>query len=138
MLPALLVLAALGAPSPPGFESCERMAAVQPEAEDTSHCFDKAGTALHQPERARAGLQELLRNHPGSPWPSFYLVFRKANPTDELSRIAAAFAARKDAMGEVIARINLYRLLFNAGRIDAAGAQVDRAQAAARASGDAT
>ena len=138
MLPALLVLAALGAPPPPSFESCERMAAVRPEAEDTSHCFDKAGIALHQPERARAGLQGLLRRYPGSPWPRFYLVFREASPTDELSRIAAAFAARKDAMGEVIAHINLYRLLFNAGRIDAAGAQVEQTRRVALASGDPT
>jgi CHAT domain-containing protein len=114
------------------------MAAVQPEAEDTSHCFDKTGIALHQPERARTGLQELLRKHPGSPWPRFYLVFREANPTAQLSSIAAAFAARKDAMGEVIARINLYRLLFNAGRIDAAGAQVEQTRRAALGSGDAT
>jgi CHAT domain-containing protein len=114
------------------------MAAVQPEAEETSHCFDKAGIALHQPERARAGLRELLRKHPGSPWPSFYLVFREASPTGELSRIAAAFAARKDAMGEEIARINLYRLLFNAGRIDAAGAQVEQTRRVALGSGDAT
>jgi CHAT domain-containing protein len=138
MLPALLVLAALGSPqAPAGFERCEQLAAIQPEAEETAHCFDQAGTALHQPERARAGLAELLRRHPGSPWPDFYFVYREASPLDEMARIAAAFAARKDAMGEVAARVNLYRLLFNAGRIDAAGAQVDRAQAAAAASGDA-
>ncbi len=138
MLPALLVLAALGIPQPPaGFERCEQLAAARPEAEETARCFEEAGIALHQPERARAGLAELLREHPGSPWPDFFLVYKQASPVDEMARIAAAFAARKDAQGEVTARVNLYRLLFNAGRIDAAAAQVDRAEAAAAASGDA-
>ncbi len=137
MLPALLVLAALGSPlAPAGFERCQRLAATRPEAEATARCFDEAGTALHQPERARAALQELLRRHPGSPWPDFFLVYQRTSPVDEMARIAAAFAARKDARGEVAARVNLYRLLFNAGRIDAAAAQVDRAQATAAASGD--
>ena len=50
--------------------------------------------------------------------------------------MAAAFAARRNARGEVTTRVNLYRLLFNAGKVDEAGAQVERTMQAARASGD--
>ncbi len=144
MLPALLFLAALaGSPpspaaptGPPSFDRCDQLAARQPESEETARCFDKTGTALQQTDKARAGLQELLRRHPGSPWPLFYLVYRDPNPTQELLRVAAAFASRRDAMGEVTTRINLYRLLFNAGKVEEAGAQVERTMQAARASGD--
>src|SRR4051812_35811981 len=109
MLPALLVLADLGIPqAPAGFERCEQLAASRPEAEATAACFDQAGTALHQPERAQAGLAELLRRHPKNPWPDFFL-YRRKRSVDEMARIAADFAARKDAKGEVIARVNLYR-----------------------------
>jgi CHAT domain-containing protein/tetratricopeptide (TPR) repeat protein len=142
MLPALLFLAALAgsspstAPAPPGFARCDQLAARQPESEETAHCFDQAGTVLQQTDKARARLQELLRRHPGSPWPLFYLIYRDPNPARELSQVAASFAARGDAMGEVAARVSLYRLLFNAGKVDEAGAQVERTVQAAQASGD--
>ena len=84
---------------------------------------------------AKARLQELLRSHPGSPWPWYFSVYRDAG-VEELSRLAEAFAARRDASGEVAARVNLYRLLFNSGRVDEAKGQVDRALQAAQASGD--
>ena len=41
----------------------------------------------------------------------------------ELPRVAASFATRGDARGEVYTRVNLYRLLFNAGRVEEAGAR---------------
>jgi CHAT domain-containing protein len=144
MLHALLALAVLSAPAagaataqaPPGFEECDRLAASQPESERTAHCFEKAGVALQRTDTARARLQELLRRNPGSPWPWFYLTYRDPNAGEELSRIADAFAARRDALGEVAARVNLYRLLFNAGLADEAGAQVERTVRAAQASGN--
>ena len=51
--------------------------------------------------------------------------------------MAASFASRGDARGEVSSRVNLYRLLFNAGRVDEAGSQSERAVQVARASGNA-
>jgi CHAT domain-containing protein len=142
MLPALLFFVALAAPSPagpappvPSFDRCEQLAARQPEGEETARCFDETGTALKQPEVAKAKLQELLRGHPGSPWPWFFSVYRDAG-VEELSRLADAFASRREAYGEVSTRVNLYRLLFNAGRVDEAKAQVDRALQVAQASSD--
>ncbi len=144
MLRALLCFVALAAaahagaapPALPSFDRCEQLAAAQPEGEETAQCFDQTGTLLKQMDRARAKLQELLRRHPGSPWPRFYLKYRDANATEELFRVAATFTSRGDAKGEVFARVNLYRLLFNAGRVDEAGAQVERALRVAQGSGD--
>jgi CHAT domain-containing protein/tetratricopeptide (TPR) repeat protein len=143
MLHALLFLVALAgsssvvaAPSPPpGFDRCEQLAARDPEAEAAARCFAETGDTLKQTDTARGGLQELLRRHPGSPWPTFFLVYRDTDPT-ELSRVAASFASRHDAKGEVLSRINLYRLLFNAGRVDDAGAQAEGAVQVAQASGN--
>jgi CHAT domain-containing protein len=138
VLLSLVALLAVGAapPAPPSFESCDRLAAGAPESESTAHCFDQAGVALQQTDTAKARLRELLRSHPGSPWPRFYLVYRDPNAGAELSRIADVFASRRDALGEVAARVSLYRLLFNAGRVDEAGAQVERTVRAAQAAGN--
>ncbi|HEY4564292.1 MAG TPA: hypothetical protein VIJ36_15005, partial [Thermoanaerobaculia bacterium] len=122
-------------PASPSFERCKQLAATQPESEATARCFSETGTALQQKERGTAGLQELLRRYPGSPWPTFFLVVGTPDP-DRLSRLADLFAARGDAKGEVLCRINLYRLLFNTGRIAEAGTEADRALRAAQASGD--
>jgi CHAT domain-containing protein/tetratricopeptide (TPR) repeat protein len=144
MLHVLLAFMALSAPAAtsttapasPSFDACDRLAARRPESEETSHCYDQAGMALQQTDTAKARLQELLRRHPGSPWPRFYLVYRDPNAGGELSRIADGFATRRDAMGEVAARVDLYRLLFNSGRVNEAGAQVERTLQAAQAAGD--
>ena len=66
----------------------------------------------------------------------FFLAFYDAAHADELFRQAAAgFAARREADGEVRARVNLYRLLYRAGRVEEAGAQAQRALEVAEASG---
>jgi CHAT domain-containing protein len=139
---ALLCLVALVTSSPasappvlPGFDRCEQLAAGQPEGEEAARCFDETGAALKQMDLAQAKLKELLRQHPGDPWPWYFLVYRDAG-VEELSRLAAAFAARRSTWGEVSARVNIYRLLFNAGRVAEAGAQADRALQVAQASGD--
>jgi CHAT domain-containing protein len=144
MLRALLGLLMLVAAAPssapppalPSFDRCDQLAAGQPESEETATCFDQTGAALKQMDKARAKLQELLRHHPGSPWPRFFLVYRDASSMEELSRVAASFASRGEAKGEISSRINLYRLLFNASRVDEAGAQVERTVQAAQRSGD--
>ena len=63
-------------PALPSFESCEQLAAREPESEATARCFDQTGAALKQTDKARTKLQELLRQHPGSPWPTFFLIYR--------------------------------------------------------------
>jgi CHAT domain-containing protein/tetratricopeptide (TPR) repeat protein len=143
MFPALLFLLVLGPsptptaapPAPPGFDRCEQLAAKSPEIEETARCFNETGEALKQRERATGRLQELLRQHPESPWIEFFLIYRDPGAVQGLSRVADRFAASRDAKGEVLARSNLYRLLFNAGRVDEAGVQADKAVKVAEASG---
>jgi CHAT domain-containing protein len=141
MLHALLgfiaLVAALPAgstpPAPTSFDRCEQLAAREAESEATGRCFVDTGDALKQEDQAKARLQELLRRYPGSPWPTYFLVYRDTDPA-VLSRLAASFASRRDAGGEVASRVNLYRLLFNAGRVNEAGVEVDRTVQAAQAS----
>ncbi|MFY9823387.1 MAG: CHAT domain-containing protein [Thermoanaerobaculia bacterium] len=147
MLPAILASLLLillsspagSAPAPPpaGFDSCDRLAASQPEAEGTAKCYEDVGSRLKQPAAEAARLRELLQRFPGSPWPTFYLAFPDTAHAEELFRTAAAgFAARHDAGGEIRARNNIYRLLYNAGRVDEAGREAERATRVAEASRD--
>src|SRR5947209_709999 len=138
MLSAILASLPLILVSPPaGFDACDRLAASQPEAEATAKCYDDVGTSLKQPEVEAARLRDLLKRFPGSPWPTFYLAFLDTAHAGELFRAAAAgFAARQDAGGEVRARSNVYRLLYNAGRVDEAGREAERTTRVAEASRD--
>jgi len=141
-IPASLVLILLSSPAgsipaqpPAGFDAWDRLAASQPEAEGTAKCYDDVGGRLKQPEIEAARLRDLLQRVPGSPWPAFYLAFLDTAHADELFRTAAAgFATRHEAGGEVRARSNVYRLLYNAGRLDEAGAEAERATRVAEAS----
>ena len=136
MLPALLLFVALAAPAPSGFDRCEQLAAAQPESEAAARCFAETGIALRRADRATARLRELSHQHPESPWPRFFLLTSRNSQAEEFSRVASAFAARGDAKGEVLARLNVYRLLFGSGRVDAAGAQVERTVQVAQGSGN--
>jgi CHAT domain-containing protein/tetratricopeptide (TPR) repeat protein len=112
------------------------LAARQPEAEETARCFDETGEALQQPEEAASRLRELVKRNPGSPWPILFLAYQDPGRSEDLFRQAVAgFAARREAKGEVLARANLYRLFYQAGRMDEAGAQAQRALEVAEASG---
>ncbi len=142
-LPLLLLILALSFPSwargaePADFAACDKLAASQPESEDTTRCYDKVGERLQRPEETAARFRQLLSRHPESPWPSLFLGILELGDRERaeaLFRIAVkGFVARKDAWGEVLARANLHRLLFNAGRVDDAGAQADLALKAAEA-----
>ena len=91
---------------------------------------------MKKPEEGAARLKALLKRYPESPWPTLYLGFIDQEHAGELFRSAAeGFAARRDAKGEVIARINIYRLLFNSGRVNEAAAQAERVVEVAEASG---
>ncbi|HEY4594006.1 MAG TPA: hypothetical protein VIJ61_16425, partial [Thermoanaerobaculia bacterium] len=147
MLPAILaslLLILLSSPvesapaqPPAGFDSCDRLVASQPEAEGTAKCYDDVGTRLKQPEIEAARLRNLLKRFPGSPWPAFYLAFLDTAHADELFRTAASgFAIRREGSGEIRARTNIYRLLYNAGRVDEAGREAERITRVAEASRD--
>ncbi|HEX4961319.1 MAG TPA: CHAT domain-containing protein [Thermoanaerobaculia bacterium] len=145
MLPAILASLLLNlsaSPSRPapvqpsaGFDACDRLAASQPEGEEAAKCYEETATSLKQPGVGAARLEELLKRFPGNPWPTFYLAFLDTARAVELFRAAAqGFAARHDASGEVRARSNIYRLLYNAGRISEAGAEAERTTQVAEAS----
>jgi CHAT domain-containing protein len=141
LLSSLFLVASLASPSPaatvdPGFAKCHQLAAREPESEETAKCYEETGSELGREEEARAHLQKILKQHPGSPWPTFRLAFLMTDSSEALLRQAAkGFAARRDAKGEVLARTNLYRRLFNSGRVEEAEQQVERAVQAAEASG---
>ena len=121
---------------PPSFAHCEQLAARQPEGEEAARCFDETGESLQRTAEAGVRLRELSQQHPESPWPILFLAYHDEAHADGLFRQAlAGFAARREARGEVLARANLYRLLYKAGRMDEAGAQAQRALQVAEASG---
>lgn len=139
LLSILLFSSARSVPAQPpaGFDACDRLAASQPETEGTATCYDDVGTRLKQPEVEAARLRDLLQRFPGSPWPTFYLAFLDTAHAGELFRTAASgFAIRREGIGEIRARTNIYRLLFNAGRVDEAGREVERTTRVAEASRD--
>ncbi|MEA2599906.1 MAG: hypothetical protein QOF89_898 [Acidobacteriota bacterium] len=129
--------AAAPPPQPPAnFDVCERLAGSRPEGEETAKCFEETGEALKKPEEGAAHLQGLLKQYPGSPWPTLYLAYLDTAHAGELFRAAAeGFATRQEARGEVLARSNVHRLLFNAGKVEEAGAQAERVMKVAEASG---
>ncbi|HEY7216088.1 MAG TPA: hypothetical protein VIC28_15805, partial [Thermoanaerobaculia bacterium] len=144
MSPVLLLLLALPPSSPTvakpaelsGFARCEELAGRLPESEETARCFEETGEAPERTAEATARLRELLERHPGSPWPTLYLGYLDPTHAEALSRAAlAGFIARRNAKGEVVARTNLHRLLYRAGRMEEAGIQAQRALAVAEASG---
>ncbi|MFL6193983.1 MAG: CHAT domain-containing protein [Thermoanaerobaculia bacterium] len=137
---SLLVLASPATPQPsappPSFAACDSIAAGKPESEEASRCYDETGESLKQPEAAAARLEELLRRHPRSPWPSLFLAYLDSERAEPLFQQAAeGFSRRRDPRGEFLARSNLYRLMFNSGRISQAVSQLERAVRAAEASG---
>jgi CHAT domain-containing protein len=112
-----------------------------PETEESSSCFYDAGLA--DPElvpAATARIEALLAAHAGHPWLSLYLGHVKTGePARAVSlyRAAAeAFATRRMARGEVLARGNLQRLLISLGAADAAGEEAEQAEKVAVASRD--
>src|SRR5215217_6305858 len=111
----------------PSFAACQRLAATAAESEETAKCFEETSTDLKRPEQGVAELRALLNRYPGSPWPTLYLAYLDTDHAEELFRSAAkGFAARHDAKGELLARANVYRFLFNAGRVEEAGAEAER------------
>jgi CHAT domain-containing protein len=135
-LAALLAFSlALPAAAAPPLEECEERFVARPPARDSAECFYAAGV-----EAGRPRLEALLAHHPDFPWLHFYLGnFRWSEP--ERSAVsyglaADAFAAQRDAQGEVLARRNLYSRLLALGDMRQAGAEAERARRAAESSGE--
>jgi CHAT domain-containing protein/tetratricopeptide (TPR) repeat protein len=145
---AILLLAAVALPAVPArsavplsLAACDAGFAAAPNVEASASCFFDAG--LKEPaiaSRTTARMEELLAAHPGHPWLSLYLGHAKASEPERAIALyrtaAAAFAAGREARGEVLARGNLQRLLIARGRNDEAKAEAERAEKVAIASRD--
>ncbi|HEV2854552.1 MAG TPA: CHAT domain-containing protein [Thermoanaerobaculia bacterium] len=130
---------AAAAPAPPAVNlaDCESRFPLQPEVEGSAKCFYDLSKDPGQKAEATGRLRALLARHPGHPWLSLYLGHLDTEHSEELYRAAArAFASRREARGEVLARANLQRILFGQGRMKEAGDQASLALEVAEASGD--
>jgi hypothetical protein len=141
---ALIAVLALAVSSPSAaapdasFAACESQFAAQPQAEESSKCFYDLDKNPSPDNEAAARLRSLLARRPGHPWLSLYLGHLDPEHAESLYRAAArSFAARHETRGEFLARANLQRLLFDAGRLKEAGDQAALALKVAEASGDA-
>lgn len=140
MTAALFAFLLLVVPSPAAasFAACESRFSLQPEIEDSSKCFYDLSREPGQKTEATQRLRALLARHPGHPWLSLYLGHLDSERSEELYRTAArAFAARREARGEVLAHSNLQRIFFGEGRMKEAGDEASLALRVAEASGDA-
>src|SRR5829696_5326257 len=118
------------------FPECEARFAADPDDQYSSRCFFEVGRKLNQRPEAITRVKRHLARHPGHPWLTLALGHLDPDRAEALYRSAArTFAARKIALGEVLARTNLQRIFFDQGRLDEAGEQVEIAEKVARASG---
>lgn len=123
------------------FATCEEQFQAAPLDYEPSYCFFEAAQEGRRWHQAEAALQELAARDPANYWPRLVLghiarwgLGDAAEAERRYQGAAAGFAARGDALGEVLARGNLYRLLIDCGRPRAATRQIDLAVAAATAS----
>src|SRR5215210_2920130 len=141
----LAVPALARASSPSDLTRCREQLALAPDGEAPALClYDLAtGTGLSRMAAARR-LEELTAEHPESPWFLLYLGKLKWQTRDpaevresgELYRRSAELARRRGlAEAELGARRGLYRVLRDAGRLEEAEAEVERAVQIAEASG---
>jgi CHAT domain-containing protein/tetratricopeptide (TPR) repeat protein len=134
----LLVVPSAAATAPAaGFAACESSFSLQPDLQDSSKCFYDLSREPGQKDEAVRRLRTLLARHPGHPWLSFYLGHLDPEHSEALYRAAArAFAARRDAQGQVLAHSNLQRIFSGEGRMKEAGDQAALALKVAEASGN--
>ncbi len=123
----------------PDFAACDSQLATTPDAEQSAKCFYEVGRDPAQAQEAVNRLRTLLSQRPGHPWITFYLGHLTQNwaEAEVLYRTAARkFAERRIPRGEVLARLNLQRVLSQLGRTEAAGDEAEQAEKVADASGN--
>src|SRR5262245_16099593 len=112
----------------------------QPWSYDNLMCLRRAGLERRQLDGARRKLIALGGGDPSRPWPTLVLAhltldeLRRDEAIALYERAAEAFAQRRDADGEVIARQNLARQFQLRGDVETAAGHVALAVAAAEAS----
>ena len=132
-----------GAPSASALAECDAAVARAPERYESYLCFYQAAARVSSFDAAAARLDRLSQDGRGG---GFALLVRAhvANarheglgPTGELYRRSAErLATEGEALGEVLARTNLRRILVELGDRAGADVQVARALEVARASDD--
>lgn len=123
-------------------EDCEAQFRVAPGEEQSAACFWELRRQTDQVDRALQRLLELHKQRPGEPWLAFYAAnYRWSQSLEALelySRAIEGFEARGDQVGQVRARNNRSRILFELGRIEEAGVEAERAYATAEGSREPT
>ncbi len=120
-----------GEPAADPFAACEERFRARPGDYESSYCFYAAARRVRQWHNAAARLERLRLGQPENHWPRLALahVQGRLDPVQaEATYRAAAATARHQAsaMGEVLARSNLYKLLVRQDDPERAGAEVDR------------
>lgn len=119
---------------------CDKRFARAPESESAAECFFNLAHKDGPDSPAAQRIAELQRRHSSNGWLSLYLGHLRLQEVEQavvLYRSSArAFAARREARGEILARSSLYRLLARQGRLNEAGQEAQRAAVVAEASGD--
>jgi CHAT domain-containing protein len=123
------------------FARCSAEFEARPLDYASSNCFFLVAQKEKRYDEAARLLDSLRAAHPRNFWPTLSrgnLEWNRApDRAFELYELAAnGFAQEKHAEGEVMARHNLRLMLYRKGRLDEAGTEVQRALAAAEASGE--
>jgi len=132
---------------PPDIAACETVLARSPRGEEPALCLYRVATTGKGPSRTAAAgrLRELQEKHPNNVWFSLYLARYKwtrgepkaAGEAERLYRYTAQLASRLGVVqAEYSARAGLIRMLQDAGNLDEALAEVERAVRLAESSGD--
>ncbi len=125
--------------SRPDFAACEAKFAAAPYDEESSRCFWEIARDPAYAEEATTRLRKLLSSHPGHPWLLFHLGHLAQSPEDAEAlyrKVAGLFARRREPRGEILARLNLQRILARLGRLEEAGREAERAEKIAEPTGD--
>ena len=114
------------------FATCRRAYSLRPNEYASSRCFFETAARSGSWREAESALTEIQSQAPGNPWIELTLANVQQNQGNEQAAeqryrdAASHFAARRIALGEVMARANLRVLMFNAGRKADAAEQIAR------------
>lgn len=128
-----------GAQTRPDFAACEARFAAAPYDEESSRCFWQIGRDPAYAEEATTRLRKLLSSHPGHPWLLLHLGHLAQSPEEAEAlyrKVAKSFASRRAPRGEILARLNLQRILARLGRLEEAGREAESAEKVADTTGD--
>jgi tetratricopeptide (TPR) repeat protein len=119
---------------------CQAKFAAAPQTREAADCFSEVAANQGLYAEAAQQIQRLLARDPHNPWLLFNLgrvLWTEPARAEAPFRAAAEeLAARRDAQGEVLARVSLHFILTALGRPNEAAAEVERVRDIALRSGD--